>query len=73
MRIERFLFTAICYLVLVSGINMHAQKLSNPLFNGFNAADPTIVKYEGNYYIYATIDPWGSNELAVFVTKDFVN
>jgi beta-xylosidase len=29
------------------------------------------LKYEDEYYIYATIDPWGGDELAVFVTKDF--
>ncbi|HKZ66936.1 MAG TPA: family 43 glycosylhydrolase, partial [Chitinophagaceae bacterium] len=36
-------------------------------------ADPTIVKNKGTYFIYATIDPWGGGELAVFETKDFVS
>jgi len=34
-------------------------------------ADPSILKDGENYYIYATIDPWGGEELAVFETKDF--
>jgi len=46
--------------------------ISNPIINGY-FADPTIVKYEGVYYLYATIDPWGGDELAVFETKDFKN
>ena len=44
--------------------------IKNPIVDGY-FADPTIVKYEGIFYIYATIDPWGGNELAVLTTKDF--
>ncbi|SNR63664.1 family 43 glycosylhydrolase [Flavobacterium sp. ov086] len=44
--------------------------LSNPISEGY-FADPSIVKYKDTFYIYATIDPWGSNELAVLATKDF--
>lgn len=47
-------------------------KISNPIIDGY-FADPAIVKFEDKYYIYATIDPWGGNELAVLVTKDFKN
>ena len=47
-------------------------KITNPILDGY-FADPSIVLYEGKYYIYATIDPWGGEELAVFETKDFVN
>jgi len=46
--------------------------ITNPIIDGY-FADPTIVKYEGVYFIYATIDPWGGDELAVFTTKDFKN
>jgi len=49
------------------------SNIANPLFEGFYAADPSIVKHNGFYYVYATIDPWGGEELAVFKTKDFVN
>jgi len=48
-----------------------AQQISSPVVPG-NFADPTAVKYKGSYYIYATIDPWGGEELAVFETKDFI-
>lgn len=27
--------------------------------------------YDGTYYVYATIDPWGGKELGVLVTNDF--
>ncbi len=46
--------------------------LSKPVVKGYYA-DPSIIKYNGLFYIYATIDPWGGNELGVLVTKDFVN
>lgn len=44
--------------------------ISNPINAGY-FADPSIVKYNGTFYIYVTIDPWGSNELGVLETKDF--
>jgi len=34
-------------------------------------ADPSVVKVDDTFYIYATCDPWGGEELAVFETKDF--
>jgi len=59
-----------------SFIELSAQKIngliSNPIIKGY-FADPTIVWFEGSYYIYATIDPWGGDELGVFETKDFQN
>jgi beta-xylosidase len=50
----------------------YAQKelIKNPIVKGYYA-DPTMVKHEGTYYIYATIDPWGGKELGVLETKDF--
>ncbi|MBD0287187.1 MAG: family 43 glycosylhydrolase [Flavisolibacter sp.] len=44
--------------------------ITNPIVNGYYA-DPCIVKDGDTYYIYATIDPWGGEELAVLETKDF--
>ncbi|MGV3705150.1 MAG: family 43 glycosylhydrolase [Arcticibacter sp.] len=44
--------------------------ISNPIVSGY-FADPTIVKDKDTFYIYATIDPWGADELAVLETKDF--
>ena len=46
--------------------------ITNPVLKGY-FADPTIIKDGNNFYIYATIDPWGSNELGVFETEDFLN
>jgi beta-xylosidase len=47
-----------------------SDSISNPLIAGY-FADPSIVKVDNTWYIYATIDPWGGNELAVFETTDF--
>ena len=46
--------------------------ITNPIVKGY-FADPTIIKDNGVFYIYATIDPWGGNELGVLVTRDFIN
>lgn len=54
--------------------NVNAQQakthISNPIVKGY-FADPTILKENGVFYIYATIDPWGGKELAVLETTDF--
>ncbi|PKQ46604.1 family 43 glycosylhydrolase [Confluentibacter flavum] len=47
-------------------------RIENPVIPGY-FADPSMVKYEGKYYVYATIDPWGGDELAVFESSDFIN
>ena len=44
--------------------------IKNPIVEGY-FADPTIIKDKGVYYIYATIDPWGADELGVLETRDF--
>jgi len=45
--------------------------ITNPIMDGY-FADPCIIKDGDTFYIYATIDPWGGEELAVFSTKDFM-
>ncbi|WP_210463898.1 family 43 glycosylhydrolase [Rufibacter roseolus] len=58
-----------------SGLHAYGQKkdfITNPILPGY-FADPAIIKEKDTYYIYATIDPWGGEELAVFETKDFKN
>ncbi|MDC6367652.1 MULTISPECIES: family 43 glycosylhydrolase [Flavobacteriaceae] len=47
-------------------------KIRNPIVDGF-FADPSMVKHNSKYYIYATVDPWGGDELAVFESSDFKN
>lgn len=46
--------------------------ITNPIMPGY-FADPTIIKEDGKFYIYATIDPWGGDELAVFESTDLKN
>nr|WP_294900997.1 family 43 glycosylhydrolase [uncultured Pedobacter sp.] len=41
-----------------------------PIISGYYA-DPTVVEDKGVFYIYATKDPWGGEELGVFETRDF--
>jgi beta-xylosidase len=47
-----------------------ADFISNPITDGY-FADPAIIREGDTYFIYATIDPWGGEELAVLETKDF--
>ena len=44
----------------------------SPLIDGL-FADPSVIVHDGYFYIYATIDPWGGNELAVHKTADMKN
>lgn len=73
-RCIRFVF--ITYALIVEMLlceSAAAQKsniITNPIMDGY-FADPSILKYQGKYYIYATIDPWGGEELAVFESADF--
>ncbi|MEL0454685.1 family 43 glycosylhydrolase [Flavobacteriaceae bacterium SZ-1-7] len=46
--------------------------INNPVVDG-HFADPSIVKYQGKFYIYATRDPWGGQDLAVMESPDFKN
>ncbi|WP_242120503.1 family 43 glycosylhydrolase [Aestuariivivens sediminicola] len=46
--------------------------INNPVADG-HFADPSIVKYQGVFYIYATKDPWGGEDLAVMQSSDFKN
>ena len=68
----------ICQLVLtllsLNVLNASCQipEITNPVIDGY-FADPSIVSYSDSFFVYATIDPWGGNELAVFSTKDFKN
>jgi len=70
-KIKTFLQPIIIGLLFVAIVSGQDKAfITNPIIDGY-FADPTIVKYEGVYYIYATIDPWGGDELAVLATKDF--
>jgi len=66
-----FLAIIIVSVAACSKKDQPVQLIKNPVVEGY-FADPTIIKHEGKYYIYATKDPWGGNDLAVWVTNDFI-
>lgn len=49
-----------------------APHMANPILPGYYA-DPTVLTDAGNYYIYATLDPWGGNTLGCWQSTDFKN
>lgn len=44
----------------------------NPLLPGY-FADPSIIRYRGEWFIYSTIDPWGGETLGLWRSRDFRN
>lgn len=70
MKTENWFFLIIVAFCIFSCGTKEQVKISNPILDGY-FADPSIINHEGKYYIYATIDPWGGEELAVFETSDF--
>ncbi len=76
MKNLRLIHSVLFSFLLLSCTNVKRQFINNrdiitnPLLPGY-FADPTIIKDSGRYIIYATIDPWGGEELAVFETIDF--
>lgn len=48
----------------------NAPASANPILPGYYA-DPSLVRHEGNYYIYATLDPWGGRTLGCWESTDF--
>jgi len=61
----------LCVFVLT---NVAARKLStgNPIIPGYYA-DPTVIQDGGKFYIYATLDPWGGDELGLWESSDLTN
>lgn len=64
--------------VLASCVNKNNWKkaytvtLNNPIIPGY-FADPSVVQYEGKFYMYVTADPWGTDFLSCWVSDDFQN
>jgi hypothetical protein len=58
--------------VKTSASDYSAPHAGNPLLPGY-FADPSIVRHDGKWYIYATIDPWGGDRLGVWESSDFAN
>ncbi len=78
---KRFLFISILSLMItiVGCKNTSSTKeikeeiiVQNPI-SDIACADPSIIKFEGKYFIYATSDPWGGEDLIVLESKDFKN
>jgi beta-xylosidase len=66
--IKRFLFFST---VLISATTFAQQNfITNPIIPGY-FADPSIIAANNKFYLYATIDPWGGDSLAFFVSDDF--
>jgi len=63
-------YLIVLLIAAVSNCSAQGNFIKKPIVNGYYA-DPTIIKDKGTYYIYATIDPWGAEELGVLETKDF--
>jgi beta-xylosidase len=59
-------------MLILIGCESKVERTNNPVLEGYYA-DPSIVFEDSTYYIYATKDPWGGNDLAVFETRDFKN
>jgi beta-xylosidase len=73
MNLKKAALRIITTLVIINGpLFSFGQPsiIKNPVVEGY-FADPTIMKDKGVYYIYATIDPWGADELGVLETRDF--
>ena len=69
------LFLSLTAALLLAGCsgNVADEKvveLHNPILPGY-FADPSIVQYEGKFYIYATTEPWGTDFLSCWVSDDF--
>lgn len=45
-------------------------ELQNPIIPGY-FADPSLVQYNGKFYMYVTADPWGTGFLSCWVSDDF--
>jgi beta-xylosidase len=70
----KIVFVVLVSLFLVacqSGTSSEVE-LQNPIIPGY-FADPSVVEYEGKYYLYATADPWGGDFLSCWVSDDFQN
>ena len=52
--------------------NSGSDFTGNPIIQGY-FADPSILAVDNKQYIYATIDPWGGDSLALWVSDDFKN
>jgi beta-xylosidase len=43
---------------------------ANPVIPGYYA-DPSVVRHDGKFFVYATLDPWGGDALGCWESTDF--
>ncbi|NDV60007.1 family 43 glycosylhydrolase [Bacteroides sp. 519] len=76
MKIHHLLFAGLFFLLGCNNAPTanHAKtvELNNPILPGY-FADPSLVQYDGKFYMYVTADPWGTDFLSCWVSDDFQN
>lgn len=55
---------------LAAGDRWDAPHAANPILPGYYA-DPSLVEFEGRFFLYATLDPWGGQTLGCWESPDF--
>jgi len=58
--------------IVAADLPGQAPHSGNPILPGYYA-DPSILQSNGNYFIYATLDPWGGGTLGCWQSADFKN
>lgn len=76
MRLIQFLLAGLISLSSCSPKTAQEEtrmvELRNPIIPGY-FADPSLVQYDGKFYMYSTADPWGTDFLSCWVSDDFQN
>jgi hypothetical protein len=62
-------------LFLIAGINAaeppgREPGKANPVLPGYYA-DPSVVRHDGKFFVYVTLDPWGGDTLGCWESPDF--
>jgi beta-xylosidase len=68
---------AVLAMFLVASLSPFAAQIpgrepgrANPVLPGYYA-DPSVVRHEGKFFVYATLDPWGGDTLGCWESPDF--
>ena len=76
MRLLQLLIVSlVCFWGCSSNMTKEEKRmveLQNPIIPGY-FADPSLVQYDGKFYMYVTADPWGTDFLSCWVSDDFQN
>lgn len=67
-----FLVFSLFIMASCAGNKDKVTELHNPIIPGY-FADPSIVEFNGKFYMYVTADPWGTDFLSCWVSDDFQN